>query len=868
MRPVLRRLRMLLKKRQLERDLQDEIAYHMEQRQAAAHAPFGNTTLVQEEMRSMWTFPRLEDVWRDARHAIRILRRTPAQTAAIIVLLAIGIGANSAIFSLVNSVLLQELPVHDPKGLVVVNRVGGTRRISAFSVPLFERFRDQLTSVDIVAAGPLSNPELKLAANSPDEVPEPSGTLVSGNFFQVLGVQAALGRVFTAEDDRPEDPHAVIVLSHNFWQRVFGGDRGVVGRNVYLFGTPFTILGVMPEDFRGIGRDFFVPLGMQPVAAGGEDVRRMEGRTWLAAVGRLKPGITRAQAESEAGIVFNRVNPPAAGQQPEKIGFDPGNRSFAWIPLEAQFGTPLRILLGAVGMLLLVACANVASILLARAGARQQEIAVRQAIGCSRGRLLRQFLVESLILAGSGGALGLLLAVLGARALVLLAPPGSLDQVYGGLDLNVLLFTFAVSVGAALIFGLAPALRASRIALDPVLRSTPRGSTASRATLWLNRAFVVAQAALSMVLVVGATLFAVNLYKLYSVDPGYAHDRVISASINARNLIAGADSDEFPGLARRLQERIAQVPGVRSVAVSGAGFLSGSARTNAARIEGQQKSAGVRVDQSSQTLLETMGIPILAGRGFTQGDRDGAPGVAIVNQHFARVHFAGQNPIGKHIYFDNGERIVEIVGVAGDSKFADLREVPLPVAFLPIEQWPARFNFIHVRTEGPAETVLPFVARAILDVEPKLRPTRIETIEMSRDRTISRDILMARLSALFGALALLVACFGIYGMISYAVSSRSAEIGIRLALGAQPAGVRRAVIADALKIVVPGLLAGIAGAMALERFIASILFGVTGRDPSTYAAVALGLTLTSVLAAWIPARRASRIDPVSALRCD
>jgi predicted permease len=660
----------------------------------------------------------------------------------------------------------------------------------------------------------------------------------------------------------------VIVLSYDFWRRVFSSERGVIGQNVYLFGTPFTILGVMPESFRGIGRDFWVPLNMQPVAGGGEDLRNNAGRTWLRVIGRVKSGASRDQAQSEAVIVLNQVIPVPPGQPPWKISVDPGNRSFTLNMLEEQYGSPLKILMAAVGMLLLVACANVGSILLARSGARRQEIAVRQAIGCGRGRLLRQFLVENLLLAGTGGMLGVLLAVLGARGLVLLAEPETLDRVYAGMNPTVLLFTLGVSMGAAILFGLVPALRASYSSIDPVLKTASRGARGSRSRLWLNRTFVVAQAALSMMLVIGAALFAVNLYRLYRVDPGYAPAQIVSATVNGRNL-GYKDPLEFARLAERLVDHISDIPGVQSASVSATGFLTTGRRTNDALIEspeGPRPVGNVRVDQSSRSLLETLGIPILAGRGFQDSNGAEALREVIVNRQFVEAHFDGENPLGKRIVFEDSP--ATIVGVAGDAKFNDLREQPTAVAFLPIDQFPARFNVINVRTSGPAAAAIPFITRAILDIEPRLRPSRVETLDASRDRVIARDILLARLSGLFGAMALLVACFGIYGMISYVVASRTGEIGIRLALGAQPAAVRGSVIADALKTVVPGLALGVLGALAMERYVEGLLFNVTGRDPWTYSAVAVSLMVTSILAAWLPAGRASRIDPLSALRSE
>jgi predicted permease len=866
------RIRALWKRRQLERDLEDELAYHMELRQSGARAPFGNATLVREEMRDMWRFTKLEDLGRDLSHGLRILRRTPGQTAAIILLLAIGIGANTAIFSLLDSVLLRDLPVSDPKGLIILNRltVEGTSASggAAFSTPLFDRFRAQVTTMNLAAVGDLSNPQFKLAADAVEEVADTDGFLVSGSFFQLLGVQAAIGRVFTPADDVPGDPHAVIVLSYDFWRRVFGSDPGVIGRKVYLYGSPFTILGVMPKTFRGIGRDFWVPLEMQPVAGGGEDVRNNPGRTWLRVIGRVKNGISRDQAQREAAIVLNELIPAPAGQAPWKISVAPGNRSFTLNMLEERYGSPLRILMGAVGMLLLVACANVASILLARSEARKQEIAVRQAIGCGRGRLLRQFLVENLLLTGIGGTLGVLLATLGARALLLLAEPETIDRVYTGMNTRILLFTLVVSVGAAMVFGLAPALRASYSSLNPVLKNASRGAKGSRSRLWLNRTFVFAQAALSMMLVIGAVLFAANLYRLYRVDPGYAPAQIVSATVNGRNL-GYKDPQEYARLAERLVERISDVPGVQSATVSATGFFAGMRRTSDVVIPsagGPRSIDNVRVDQSSRSLLQTLDIPIVAGRRFARRNQTDVGREVIVNRQFVQAHLGGENPVGKQIVIDN--KPATIVGVAADAKFNDLRERPTAVVFLPIDDFPARFNVVNVRTSGSAAAVIPFITRAILEVEPRLRPARVETLDTSRSRVIARDILLARLSALFGGFALLVACFGIYGIMSYVVSSRTGEIGIRMALGARPASVWGSVIGDALKTVVPGLALGVLGALATERYVEALVFNMTGHDPWIYSAVAASLILTSILAAWIPARRAARIDPISALRCE
>lgn len=865
MRTLWLKLRALFRRDQFEHDLQDELAYHRELRGSAV---FGNPTSIAEQCRDLWTFTTLEDLWRDVRHAVRTLRRTPGHSLAIIGLLAAGIGANAAIFSLINAVLIREIPVKNPSELAIIQRVDVLGRDNNISVPLYQELRERQTSfADILATQNLQNPQLTLAAGTTEEVANVRGTIVSGNYFDVLGTGTLLGRTIQPSDDIFEDPHAVTVLSHDFWRRQFGGDRSVLGREVFLFGQPFTIIGITREEFRGVGGDFWVPISMQPVAMPGADRLRSPGSAWLNVMGRLKPGVSLAQAQAEAKVIYEPFRVTHNQIEGTTMRVEDGSHGFDNFRFSRLYTTPLRILMAGVGLLLLIACANVASLLLARAGARQKETAVRQVLGCGRARLVRQFLIESLLLALCGGILGLALANVGAKTLIALVPETGVP-LEAPLDRNVLLFTLAASAFAAVVFGVAPAFRASRTSFDAALKSASRSFTASGQ--WTNRLIVVAQTALSVVLAAGAALFGQSLYRLYSLDAGFDRTQVITATVNARAAVDGIDNPRYVELAARLLELISADPGVRSVSIAATGFLTGSARARGSVVvDGTQLPSPMRINQVTRDFTSAWGLRLLAGRSFTAEDRADSPKVAVVNESFARAYFSGENAVGKRFWpSDNPSDTTEIVGVVQDSKYNDLRETNVPLAFLPLAQSPQNFNHIQVKIDGAAGPALARLRQAIIAVDPRLRPTRMETLDESLDRVISRDILLARLSGLFAIMALLLACFGIYGLISYTVSARTAEIGIRMALGADPWSVTGGVIRDALAAVAPGVVIGLIAAFFVNRAMESLLFGVSGRDSGTYVVVAAALLASAVLAAYGPGRRASRIDPAIALRCE
>jgi predicted permease len=843
------------KRRQLDRDLRDELAHHLEMRDG--RVPFGNATAIQEEIRDLWSFTRIENLWRDVRHAVRVLLRAPGHTTAIVLLLAIGIGSNAAIFTLFNAAFIRPLAVDRPQELAILTRtVKGNP--SLWSGPGVEEFRSQQTSFSALVAMTQSG-WLSLGPTIAERLGDQSSSVVSGNFFQVLGVRPAIGRVFTEADDQPENPNLVVVLSDGFWRHYLGSDPDVVGRTVYFRTRQFTVIGVTPPEFVGLGETVWVPLNAVSIAD--PDLKKMfrSTQTWATVIGRLKPGVSLQQAQAEAAVAYaqTRSNAPADPTITSTVQIEPGSRGFGRI--EKQFGTSLKVLMDAVGLLLLIACANVGSLLLARAGSRQREIAVRLALGCGRRRLIRQFLVESLVLAAGGCALGLVLASWTARGLMASALPGVALPINVSLDANVLLFTLAASCLAAIVFGLGPALRASNIGIEPALKSASQTTTGPRSRQLLNRCFVAAQVALSVVLVAGAAMFGQSLYRIQSTA-GLDAQNVVSAFVNGGS--AGATTvDQYVGLARTLAERFSGVPHVKSMSIA--------ANPISVAIEGAPESWGPpHVETVSTNFLETLGIPIVAGRGFNADDRRGAPAVSVVNETFARAYFPGPNVIGKYFTAKDNPSAITIVGIMRDSKFFNLRGFAPPVAYVTLEQFPTMFFQLYFRVDGSVPAAMPLVQSVLTEVIPKQRSIPLVPLDEKLNRSIPRDVWLARITGLFGALAMGLACFGVYGVISYLVVSKSTEIGIRLAVGAQPGQLLRQVIGDAIKTVAPGVVLGIGIAMGAERFITALLFGFKARDPLTYGGVVAGLLLTTVLAAYLPARRASKIDPVNALRCE
>jgi predicted permease len=783
----------------------------------------------------------------DLKQAARGFLRAPGHTIPIVALLAVGIAANAAMFTLFNALFLRDLPVRDPERLAVITPFR--------SVPDFDDFRAaQKSFTGVMGAGSALGAVVR--GESGERLTGVSVGLVTDNYFDVLGVRLARGRAF-----QPGESESVIVISDAFWRRQFDRDPAVVGRRLLLSGAPFTIVGVTSPGFgselAGRVRDLWAPLRFQPIVDSQGDLRVNRGYTWIGMMGRLRPGVSLQQAEGEAKAL--------AGANARRVLVESGRAGLGGF--RGRFTVPLQVLAGLVGVILLLVCASVATLLFARGAGRAREIAIRQALGAGRGRLLRQFLVESLLLAGVSGVVGLAAAPAFARLLISLQP--STDNFAPELapDARVLAFALGVSLLTAIVFGLAPALRASRL-------TSARGSTDSRPVRRTIRGMVVVQSALSVMLVAAAFLFSHSLYRLRAVSAGFDRDHIVSATVEPR--YAGHRDDAAQTeLGRRLIERLSGLPGVRSASVGLCAVLMGCSRMGIMDADGQASdpnATAVWINPVSPNYFDTAGIPMLQGRPFAPSDRAGGPRVAVVTEALARAYFPGGSAVGKRLVQRTGPGAgggpVEIVGVARDVKFVNPRDPAIRMVFLSTGQSPAPFNYVQVRTAGSPGPMVATVRAAILEVEPNLYIRGPDTLAENLDRILTRDVLLSRAGALFGAIALIIACFATYAVVSYMVAARRMELGVRLAIGAQPSAIRRGVIVDALRAVVPGVVLGLAGAWAAGRFFESLLFGVKREDPYTQIAVAATLLAVTAVAAWIPARRAARIDPIEALRAE
>jgi predicted permease len=738
-------------------------------------------------------------------------------------------------FSLVNALYLRELPVREPGRLVAISPGWATQP--------FDDFRKAQQSFSgVLATGSLLG--VVVATESGEQLMGTHGGIVSGNYFQVLGVKPEIGRLFTEDDDRIGNPRPVIVIGAPFWRRQFGGSPGALGRKIFLSGSPFTIIGVADERFTGEMpgrvRDFWVPLNMQTVASPQGDLRKNPGFPWLSSMGRLKPGISLAAAQAESQAVRDRLS-----SRPGKLQLEHAGTGFGGF--RRSFGTQLQILAGIVGMVLLIVWTNVATLLLARGAARQREMAVRQALGCGRWRLVRQLLLEGLLLAVAGGAIGLALAPSFAQALVLMQPSFDVVQLDLTIDARLLAFGTAVSLLTAIAFSLAPALRASRVALQ-----SRAGAGSRQRTI---RSLVALQAAFSVMLVAVSLLFARSLLQLRAAESGYDRGHVIHTTLNLP-LAGYRDGASQALLSKRLVERLSRLPGVKSASVSLCAALWGCSRM------GTVGGHSIWMNPVSPSYFETMGMSIVKGRGFGPQDRAGSTPVTVVTEAVARAVFPGEEAVGKRL------EAAEIIGVVHDIKFGTPRDPAIRMAFYPLDQSPGLFSYVQVKSVGSPDALVPAVRQAILEVDPKLFLLGPDPLSSTLNQILARETLLSRASTLFGVIALLLACFGVYGVISYLVVSRTAELGIRLAIGAKPGQVMGEVMGNALWTVLPGVAAGLAGAWAGGRFIESLLFGVTSHDPATLIAVAVALLGTTTLAASLPALRASRIDPLTALRCE
>jgi predicted permease len=911
------RFRSLFLRPRVEAELAAEINFHLEQqiaenmaagmssreaRQAALRA-FGGVAQIQERCREMRGLRILDEIGQDLRYAVRTFRRSPVFTLVAALSLALGIGANTAIFSLINALLLRTLPVREPAQLVAVgdtSRTGslseGNVRSDLFSYPMYQRLRDQNHVFSALyasgragrlAVGTADGGGPSGATNSAAETA--SGRIVSGNFFSLLGVQAARGRTFTEQEDRAPGASPVVVISHDYWKRRFAEDPRIVGKALKLNGSPFTVIGVTPPGFTGdvVGRptDLWVPLSMQLQVNPGRPYRDRWDTSWLLLMGRLKPGATLAQARAEMTTLFARtVEAEAKTNIPQEL--QPSDEMLKHVevtrggagysPFRREFSQPLFTLMAIVALVLLVACANVANLMLERAMGRQKEIAVRLSLGAGRARLLRQLLTESLLLSALGGALGIVFALWAGPALLKLAGGTSAIGLDLHPDVRILGFTAAVALLTGILFGLAPARRATRIDLAPVLKENARSVVGSGkgAGRWpLGKMLVVSQFALSLLLLMGAGLFVRSLQNLETLDLGYDRDSLVLVKLDPVG--AGYQGEKllrtFP---RDIVDRLKSLPGVTAVSYSENGIFSGTESDTTVHIEGFQGteedgSLGVAYDRVGPEYFQSVGIPLLQGRGISGQDRTGAPLVAVVNEALMKAYFHGQSPLGKHISTTGppAEVPYEIVGVSRDVRDHDLRGPVPPRAYLALLQSdePASAFNVEIRTRTPAAVVQP-ARQAVRDYDPDMPIYGVQPVRDMIDDSISHERMIAKLSAVFGLLALLLASLGLYGVISYTIARRTNEIGIRMALGAGRRTVLWMVLRETLLLALIGVALGVPAALAAARLISSRLFGLSAYDPVTLSAATAILICVAILAGTIPGSRATRVDPTQALR--
>ena len=838
-------------------------------------------------------------LFQDVRYAIRMLAKNPGFTAVAVITLALGIGANTAIFTLINALMLKELPVQKPEQLVLFGEgrrrgfigFGSGEHYDIFSYPLYERLRDNNSSFEGIAAFRTELDRLNVRQQGVGET-EPAqlawGRLVSGNYFSVLGVQARLGRVLTPEDDQPGAPPAA-VISHSYWTRRLNNDPAVVGRVLNVNGILLTVAGVTPPEFFGESvesplADFWLPVTLQP--------RLMPERgsvledpyvNWLNLFARLKSGASLQQAQAGVDVSFRQFLTARAGAHPSSeaqrdiqqsyIKLSPGGRGVS--DLRFLYSRPLYILMTVVALVLLIACANVANILVARAAARQKEISLRLAVGASRSRLLRQLLTESVLLGLLGGAVAVLFSAWGVDILVRLVAGGT-----GGLPLDVtpdamvLSFTLVVSLLTGILFGLAPAFRTMRMDVTQSLKSGTLGTTPG--ARWnLPKGLVVSQVALSLLLLVCAGLLVRTLQNLAKQDFGFNPEHVLEVGIDPR--IAGYKQDQLIPLYQSLLDRVNALPGVRVASLSLYSPMSGDGWGGQISVQGYFPRGKEQADCQwvwvGPRYAETEGMTLLLGRDLRPGDTKGAPQVAVVNESFAQRYLAGQNPIGRRFSMGVPAKTyeIEIVGVVKNFKFNDPWENYGPVAFLPLTQveGPASYAAnIEIRTTADPTSIAGSVRRAIQELDKNLPVTGIDTLGEQVYERLHKENLIARLSSFFGILALLLACIGLYGLLTYRVARRTNEIGIRMALGAGQRQVRWMVLRELLALVGVGVGLGLAMAFAVTRFISSQfeLYGVKPTDPATMAAATTALVAVAIFAGYIPARRAAKVDPMEALR--
>jgi predicted permease len=920
----------------LQCEIDENVAWGMsgEEARVAAKRKMGNETKLREEIYDMNTVGWLDSLWQDLKYGARMLRKSPGYTAVALLTLALGIGANTAIFSLVDAIMLRTVPVRDAKSLYVFgwrankapdiewlsgygdcggNDIGANPYGCSFPRETYWKMRDEAGVFSQIAAfaGPS---QLEITGNGSAAIVD--GTLVSGDFFTTLGVKPAVGRTLATQDDT-SGAAATAVLSYTYWKSNFGGDPSVVGRTIALNNTPFTIVGVADRSFTNLSPGKTQDLWITIESGRSLGIRWMErslGATnwWLVMVGRLTPGVTPMQAQTAATVMFR--NELIHGRKP--ISKETDNLEIVLTPVQQGltgqrmvYSTRLYVLMGAVGLILLVACGNVAGLLLARAARRRKEIALRLALGAGRERIVRQLLTESVLLSAMGGAAGIAIAYWGVQAI---APLFTGDPMRGmqfdvSLDWRVMTFAVGASVLTGVFFGLAPAVRSTRVDLTSALKQNTPSTPHTPRFAWLRNlqlgnALVVLQVALCVIVMIGAGLMVRTLEKLRSVDTGFDPHNVLLFGVDPTHL--GMKDDQAQNLYRGMRERFAALPGVTSAAYSSMALMEGGGWTTVLRVEGDPSNSDVLANLLAlgPNFLETMRIPLLAGRGFTDQDfetaaqhdraesersavekagqkpKDDAGSVIVpvlVNRSFVAKYLPNQNPLGRGLMTGGhsegsanekpmpARREWEIVGVVGDTKYGTMRDDIGPIVFMPLSSGMAEFE---LRTAGDPDALVPAVRDALAQINDQVPIIDIRTQTQQIDRMLVEERMLAQLVGAVGVLAMVLACIGLYGLLSYEVARRTREIGVRMALGAARLDVFRLVLGQGMVLALAGIALGAAIAAGLTRFIGSLLYGVKPSDPLTFAAIAALILAVGSLASYLPTRRATRVDPMVALR--
>jgi putative ABC transport system permease protein len=889
-----RRMAYLRRRKQMDADLQDEMRLHLELRQAElmadesstgraateARRRFGNFDRLREDCREQWGWGWLDSLVQDLRYAWHNLLASPGFALAAILSLALGIGANTAIFSILNAVMLRSLPVKDPHRLVQFTMDGD----GTFTNPLWEEIRDRQNACGETLA--YASTEFDLAEEG--ERKPARGMWISGDFFKVLGVQPTLGRLFVRDDDvhggGKQGP--VAVVSYDFWQTHLGGEPGVIGKALRIDRQSFEIIGVTPQAFRGLdsdhGYEVAIPIGCEPIFHPDRSSLDKRSTWWLNILGRLPPGVTAHQGSERlkvvaAGIMQETLPQDwdAAGKQSYlKQGLQVVSAAAGFSGVRSEYGTALLTVMTVVGFVLLIACANIANLLMARAAARRREFSIRMAIGAGRARLIRQLLTESLLLGLLGVPAGLVLAKWGSRFLVrLLSTAGDPLQIDLSLDGTVLLFTAGLTVGTCLLFGLVPAIRAVRVAAHETLSLASRGTVAGANRFNLGKALVAAQIALCLVLMVAAGLFSATLRNVLREPLGFDQHEVLSIDINTRQQVP---ANQRIALFEALLQRVRQLPGVTSAATVAFKPFSGSAENNFVFPDGEEERDSrdriTWLNLVGPGYFKTMRATMLAGREFEEGDKRGAEKVVIIDEKTAHDYFGTRDPVGRYLKMGMGPNAKGrflIIGVVKDMKYAEIREPKRRTAFLPMAQDDKPFPSVSImaRLAAPSPSVIPAIRAAATETRHGLSLSFGE-LETQIGESVRQERAVALLSSFFGGLALFLAVVGLYGVTSYTSAQRRNEIGIRMALGAQRNAVIWLVLRDVVVIISLGAVVGLTIALGLGRLIASLVYGLSPHDGFSFLLASLVLTIAGVLAGVFPAWRASRLDPIAALRCE